>query len=94
MPTPSKPTTLTLTWAAIAPMLCRFSGVAALSVGSAESYQLVSNSVVRLAPRLERAAALMNPFLLTIAIGLIVLNVTCFIALQVSPPKPDGRDIA
>jgi hypothetical protein len=50
------------------------------------------NSEVGLATRLERAAGLINPFLLTIAIGLTVLNVTCFIALQVSPPKPVSID--
>ena len=51
-------------------------------------FRRASNSEVRQAPRLERAAGPINPFLLTIAIGFTVLNVTCFIALQVSPPKP------
>jgi hypothetical protein len=63
-----------------------------LKVMRRQLFRRDSNSVVRLAPRLERAAALINPFLLTIAIGLIVLNVTCFIALQVSPPKPVSID--
>jgi Co/Zn/Cd efflux system component len=32
--------------------------------------------------RLERAAALMNPFLLVIAIGLLVINLSCYAALE------------
>jgi hypothetical protein len=47
---------------------------------------------MRLALRLERVAARMNPYLLAIAIGLAVLNVTCFIGLRVSPPKPVAVD--
>lgn len=43
---------------------------------------------MRLALRLERVAAQMNPYLLAIVIGLAVLNVTYFIGLMVSPPKP------
>jgi hypothetical protein len=32
--------------------------------------------------RLERAAGLMNPFLLVIAIGLLVINLSCYAALE------------
>jgi hypothetical protein len=66
--------------------------VTELKVMRWQLFRRVRNLEVRLAPRLERAAALINPFLLTIAIGLTVLNVTCFIALQVSPPKPISVD--
>lgn len=37
----------------------------------------------RLLFRLERAARLMNPFLLVIALGLLVINVSCYAALEV-----------
>jgi len=47
---------------------------------------------MRLALRLERAAARMNPYLLAIVIGLAVLNVICFIGLRASPPKPVAVD--
>jgi hypothetical protein len=46
------------------------------------------HSGAQLALRLDRAAARMNPFLLTLVIGLVLLNATCFIALKISPPKP------
>jgi hypothetical protein len=32
--------------------------------------------------RLERAAGAINPFLLMIAIGLVILNLSCLLALQ------------
>jgi hypothetical protein len=47
---------------------------------------------MRLALRLERAAARMNPYLLAIVIGLAVLNVICFIGLRASRPKPVAVD--
>jgi hypothetical protein len=34
--------------------------------------------------RLERAAGDINPFLIVIAIGLVVLDLSCFLALQVA----------
>ena len=52
------------------------------------------HSGLRLALRLERAAARMNPFLLAIVIGLAVLNFTCFVGLKLSPPKPIAIDVS
>ncbi len=49
-------------------------------------------SGVRLVRRLERAACGMNPYLLTLAIGLVVLDATCFVAIRVLPPAPVGLD--
>jgi len=37
----------------------------------------------RLLLRLERAARLMNPFLMVIALGLLVVNVSCYVALEI-----------
>jgi len=51
-------------------------------------------SGARLALRLERAAAGMNPYLLCLVIGLVVLNVTFFVAAKVSPPRPINPDAA
>jgi hypothetical protein len=45
-------------------------------------------ATARLATRLERAVDRMNPFLMALAIGLMILNVTCFFAIKVLPPKP------
>jgi hypothetical protein len=33
--------------------------------------------------RLDRAAEAMNPFLLTVVIGLVVVNVSCYMALEI-----------
>ncbi len=49
-------------------------------------------SGARLVRRLERAACGINPYLLTLAIGLVVLIVTCFVAIRISPPRPAGFD--
>jgi hypothetical protein len=40
--------------------------------------------------RLDRATREMNPFLLALAIGLLVLNLTCLAALKLSPPPTDA----
>ena len=58
--------------------------------------------------RLDRAAGAMNPFLLTVVIGLVVVNVSCYMALEIgrlharshalghldAPPGPTFRQIA
>jgi hypothetical protein len=49
-------------------------------------------ATARLASRLERAADRMNPYLMALAIGLMVLNVTCFVAIKACPPKPINLD--
>jgi uncharacterized RDD family membrane protein YckC len=42
----------------------------------------------RLAPRLDRAARRLNPYLLAVAIGLAVLYLTFLVAIRVAPPGP------
>ncbi len=42
----------------------------------------------RLGRRLDRAAYRLNPYLLAVAIGLAVLNLTFFVALKVTPTGP------
>jgi hypothetical protein len=34
-----------------------------------------------------------TPYLLALAVGLIVLNVTCFIGMKASPPRPIGSEL-
>ena len=47
----------------------------------------------RVAQRLERAAGELNPLLLAVAIGLRVLDLTCFITLRfIAPPRPQSAD--
>jgi hypothetical protein len=45
-------------------------------------------SSARLLRRLDRAAYRINPYLLALAIGLIIVNVTFFIGMKISPPRP------
>jgi hypothetical protein len=45
-------------------------------------------SRTRLLRRVDRAADEINPYLLALAVGLIILNVTFFIGMKVSPPRP------
>jgi hypothetical protein len=45
-------------------------------------------ATARLASRLDRAADRMNPYLMALAIGLMIVNATCFFAIKVCPPKP------
>jgi hypothetical protein len=49
-------------------------------------------ATARLAARLDRASDRMNPYLAALAIGLMVLDVTCFLAIKVAPPKPIWHD--
>jgi hypothetical protein len=49
-------------------------------------------ATARLLQHLERAADRMNPYLMALAIGLFVLNLTCFVAIRISPPGPFDRD--
>src|SRR5690242_3134856 len=47
----------------------------------------------RLAQRVDRAAGDLNPFLLAIAIGLLILNLTCLITLRfIDVPSPRTAD--
>jgi hypothetical protein len=32
----------------------------------------------------------MNPYLVVVAVGLVILNITFLIGLRVSPPRPGG----
>jgi len=32
----------------------------------------------------------MNPFLIAVAVGLVILNITVFVGITVSPPRPAG----
>jgi hypothetical protein len=51
------------------------------------------HSGTRLVRRLERATYGLNPYLLALAVLLAALNVTWFIAKEVSPPKPVDPDV-
>lgn len=46
--------------------------------------------------RLDRAAELINPFLLVLAIGLVILDLTCFLTLKIAglPPRQADRGTA
>ncbi|HVH74028.1 MAG TPA: hypothetical protein VM755_03850 [Stellaceae bacterium] len=46
------------------------------------------HSLARLARRLDRLAARMNPYLVAAAVLLGLLNLTCFTAQLISPPPP------
>lgn len=46
------------------------------------------HSLARLARRLDRLAARMNPYLVAAAVLLGLLNLTCFTARLISPPPP------
>jgi len=50
-------------------------------------------SGTRLLRRVDNAVHRINPYLLALAVGLIVLNVTFFIGMKVSPPRPIGSDL-
>jgi hypothetical protein len=50
----------------------------------------IRHSGTRLLHRVDSAAYRINPYLLALAVGLIMLNVTFFIGMKVSPPRPAG----